>query len=43
MPSDRAQPDAQSSSTLEEIRATRLAKVEQLKQAGQIPMLIDGK
>jgi len=37
MSSDRAQPDAQSSSTLEEIRAARLAKVEQLKQAGQIP------
>jgi lysyl-tRNA synthetase class 2 len=37
MSSDRAQPEAQPTSTLEEIRATRLAKVEQLKQAGQNP------
>lgn len=33
----RAQPEPQSTSTLEEIRAARLAKVEQLKQAGQSP------
>jgi lysyl-tRNA synthetase, class II len=37
MPSDRAQPDDQSKSSLEEIRAARLEKAEQLKQAGQNP------
>lgn len=37
MSSDRNQQEPQSGSTLEEIRATRLAKVEQLKQAGQNP------
>ena len=37
MSSDRAQPDDQSKSSLEEIRATRLEKAEQLKQAGQNP------
>lgn len=37
MPSDRTPSDPQSASTLEEIRATRLAKVEQLKQLGQTP------
>ena len=37
MSSDRSQPDDQSKSSLEEIRATRLEKAEQLKQAGQTP------
>ncbi|PSB29719.1 lysine--tRNA ligase [Stenomitos frigidus] len=37
MSSDRSQPDDQSKSSLEEIRATRLEKAEQLKQAGQNP------
>ncbi|MBW4470702.1 MAG: lysine--tRNA ligase [Stenomitos rutilans HA7619-LM2] len=37
MSSDRSQPNEQSKSSLEEIRATRLEKVGQLKQAGQNP------
>jgi lysyl-tRNA synthetase class 2 len=37
MSRQRKQPEAPPASTLEEIRATRLAKVEQLKQAGQNP------
>ncbi len=37
MSSDRPQTDDQSKSSLEEIRATRLEKAEQLKQAGQNP------
>jgi lysyl-tRNA synthetase class 2 len=37
MSSDRTPQEPQSASTLEEIRATRLAKVEQLKQVGQTP------
>ncbi len=37
MSSDRTSQEPQSGSSLEEIRATRLAKVDQLKQAGQNP------
>ncbi len=37
MSRDRTPQEPQSASTLEEIRATRLAKVEQLKQVGQNP------
>ncbi|MBW4582805.1 MAG: lysine--tRNA ligase [Tildeniella nuda ZEHNDER 1965/U140] len=37
MSSDRSQPDDQSKSSLSDIRATRLEKAEQLKQAGQNP------
>ncbi len=37
MSSERAHPEDQPKSTLDEIRATRLAKVEQLKQVGQNP------
>ena len=37
MPSDRAQPDDQSKSSLEDIRAARLEKAAQLRQAGQNP------
>lgn len=37
MSSDRSQPEIQNTSTLEEIRATRLEKVEQLKQLGMQP------
>ncbi|PSO74766.1 MAG: lysine--tRNA ligase [Cyanobacteria bacterium QH_8_48_120] len=37
MSSDQSPQDKQSSSTLEEIRATRLEKVEQLKEAGLTP------
>ncbi|NEP30341.1 MAG: lysine--tRNA ligase [Moorea sp. SIO1G6] len=37
MMSDQSRPEAQSTSTLEEIRTTRLEKVEQLKAEGLIP------
>ena len=37
MSSDQSQPNTQNASTLEEIRATRLEKVEQLKQMGKNP------
>lgn len=37
MSSDQSRPENQPNSTLEEIRATRLQKVEQLKQAGLTP------
>ncbi|HEY9748967.1 MAG TPA: lysine--tRNA ligase [Allocoleopsis sp.] len=37
MSSEQSRPETQSNSTLEEIRATRLQKVEQLKQAGLTP------
>src|SRR6476469_43190 len=37
MSSEQSRPETQTNSTLEEIRATRLQKVEQLKQAGLTP------